>query len=699
MGASGELAAGAQFGPFRVVGTLGRGGMGVVYRAEDLRTGAPVALKVLAPELGRDRRFVERFHREAKAASAIDHPNVVRCLGSGTDRGIEWLALELVPRGSLATRIATGGRLPWREAALLGAEVARALEAVHAASVLHRDLKPANILLDERGRAKLADFGLARAHLEGATNLTRTGELLGTAEYMAPEQAEGGHLVDERADLYALGCTLHCALTGDPPFRGAGAELITHHLTTAPSSVRAHAPEVPRTLERLVLRLLSKNPADRGTSAAEVATELEEIASGRGRASRRKMGLAVALVSVVGVAAVAWSLATRTGPEPAPTPRVSSPAPSPPARVPTPSPSPRPSPAASPRAERPAPPAWFSALPPEERPRELPEVLVYGQAPGDYVSTIDSSVYRFVPDGWRMLGTTPRERDSFEAKDPARPHPSEMPAHRVLLSPYFIGKLEVTRAQFARFIKANGSETVAEHYAKRHDPPSRKDAFDWPGPHVVQNVVTESSAELMHTAAPGASWRDPEGDGAGAGAPDDIPVVQIAWEDACAYARWAGARLPTEAEWECASRLDPKTGEMRLYPWGSTRPDATLGNGFGIVDLGLRKVTDFADSASGVGAIQMAGNAREWVLDSWSTEFYGELASGHVDARDPCCVGSSTDPHGVRGGAYREDGPRVFRGAFRAYLWGSDDMTGFRLALSADGSPRPRSAASKERDK
>jgi serine/threonine-protein kinase len=227
-----DLGGGMRIGPWRIERELGRGGMGMVLEAEHETTHARAALKIVAGELASDPRFRERFLLEAKLAASVSHPNVVACLDSGVDQGRLYLALELAPGGSLADRVREGP-LPWREVARLGAQIARALEAIHGAGIVHRDLKPANVLVDIYGSVKLTDFGLARG--VEVSGLTRTGELLGTVEYMAPEQSDNARTVDGRADLYALGCTLHCLSFGQPPFPGSGPQVILKHLRDAPA--------------------------------------------------------------------------------------------------------------------------------------------------------------------------------------------------------------------------------------------------------------------------------------------------------------------------------------------------------------------------------------------------------------------------------------------------------------------------------
>jgi eukaryotic-like serine/threonine-protein kinase len=199
---------GTRVGPYRCVRELGRGGMAVVVEAVDERTGATVALKVLRQEWP-DPEARRRFEREQRAAISIEHPALARVLDVGEREGTLYLAMEKLD-GSLAQRLRAQGPLPWREAAAICAAVARALSALHAASLVHRDVKPANLLLARDGTVRLADLGLVHADATtGYTRggLTRTGEVVGTPEYVAPEQIEALRAPDARTDLYALGAS------------------------------------------------------------------------------------------------------------------------------------------------------------------------------------------------------------------------------------------------------------------------------------------------------------------------------------------------------------------------------------------------------------------------------------------------------------------------------------------------------------
>ena len=267
-----------RIGGYEVLDELGRGGMGVVYRARDPMSGSPVALKLLVALSDPEERA--RFAREVETTRALDHPHVLAVLDLGQDRGRPFLITELAEGGSLEERLRQQPLGP-AEAARVVAEVARGLAAAHRAGALHRDLKPANVLFASDGRALLADFGLAR-RLRDET-LTATGTVLGTPGYMSPEQARGER-ADERSDVYGLGALLFAALSGGPPFRrGSLLETLAAVVSDPPPSPGA---EVPVSLRAICLRCLSKDPAERYPSAAALGEALEGWSPGARRAGR-----------------------------------------------------------------------------------------------------------------------------------------------------------------------------------------------------------------------------------------------------------------------------------------------------------------------------------------------------------------------------------------------------------------------------
>src|SRR6476619_3333721 len=203
---------------------LGRGGMGVVYLARDLRYGRPVALKILLPELTA-RSAPERFQREIHFAARLQHPHILTVLDSGETAGQLWFTMPFVEGESLRQRLNRERQLPTEDALQIGREAARALDYAHQHGIIHRDIKPENILLTEDGSTLVADFGIARA-LVGEEGLTQTGIAIGTPAYMSPEQASADKSTDARTDIYALGAVLYEMLAGEPPYTGATAQAI-----------------------------------------------------------------------------------------------------------------------------------------------------------------------------------------------------------------------------------------------------------------------------------------------------------------------------------------------------------------------------------------------------------------------------------------------------------------------------------------
>ncbi|MCO5167305.1 MAG: serine/threonine protein kinase [Planctomycetes bacterium] len=271
-----------RLGPYTLLRELARGGMGVVHEALHGPTGARHALKTLLP--GAEPEELLRLRREAEVLARLDHPHIVRVHAADLEARPPWVALDLLEGGSLQERLAHGPLAP-EEVARLGATLARALAHAHARGVLHRDLKPSNVLFDEQGEPRLVDLGLGLA-ADGGARLTRTGAVLGTPAFMAPEQAEGLKAEDARTDVYGLGATLYAALAGRPPFEGATLAVLQAVLEGAPAPLARLRPGLPPGLVAVVERAMARRPEDRFPSADALAEALERAPAARPRAGR-----------------------------------------------------------------------------------------------------------------------------------------------------------------------------------------------------------------------------------------------------------------------------------------------------------------------------------------------------------------------------------------------------------------------------
>jgi serine/threonine-protein kinase len=259
-------------GRYRVISRLGSGGMAEVYLAQDQLLGRQVAVKVLHHHFAEDQEFVERFRREASSAAALSHPNIVAIFDRGEWNGTYYIAMEYVAGRSLKSIVREGGPLEPAMAIDIVVQILQAARFAHRRGVIHRDLKPHNVIMDEEGRARVTDFGIARA---GASDMTLTGSIMGTAQYLSPEQAQG-HAVSGASDLYSVGVILYELLTGAVPFEGETAVAIAFKQVSAtPRPPSELNPGLAPSLDAVVLRALAKNPAERYADADELIAALE----------------------------------------------------------------------------------------------------------------------------------------------------------------------------------------------------------------------------------------------------------------------------------------------------------------------------------------------------------------------------------------------------------------------------------------
>ena len=317
---------GTEIAGYRIEGLIGRGGMSVVYLAEHVRLGRKVALKLLSPELAENEKFRERFLRESQIAASIDHPNIVPIYDADEAGGTLFIAMRYVEGTDLRAPIRSQAPLEPARVVSLVSQIAGALDAAHIHGLVHRDVKPGNVLLTHEDHVYVADFGLTKRALS-VSGLTETGQLVGTIDYIAPEQAKGDP-VDGRADVYSLGCLAYECLTGEVPFeRDTEVAVLWAHVQESPPKPSATRPELPTRVDGVIARAMAKRPDDRYATAGELAVDLGRALSVTGgdqvlleppRAPfrRRRRGLIAAGGAVTLALAVGLVLATRNGPPP-----------------------------------------------------------------------------------------------------------------------------------------------------------------------------------------------------------------------------------------------------------------------------------------------------------------------------------------------------------------------------------------------
>ena len=638
-----RFAAGERIGPYVVVEFMKAGGMGEVYKARDTRLDRAVALKFLPRVFAANRAALERFQREARAASTLNHPRICTVHDMGQHQDRPYFVMELLMGQSLKERIAAG-QVSTAEIVDFAAQICDALQAAHATGIVHRDIKPANVFLTDRGDIKILDFGLAKygseravrpaaseaAETVTANTLTRPGSVMGTIAYLSPEQARGEE-VDSRTDIYSFGVMLYEMATGRPPFDGkTSGELIgsiLHQTAVKPSAIN---PRVGRGLERIILKALEKDREARYQSASELLADLQAVASaGRKRRMRVTAGavagtlLAGAIATWVGlrISHVRWARNDAL-------PRALLLAESNDVGAAL---------ALARQAER-----YLGRDPEIESLRRIyalpasihtspPGADVYietysaadaswefvGKSPITELWASQTETYRvrIVKAGFEPVETAVGFAGKWERKltpkgavPPgmvlAPGGPTDLP-QGTLLPDYWIDKFEVTNRQYKEFVTSGGYE----------NPKFWKQPF-------VNGEETLSFEQAMAdfkdaTGRPGpATWQFgtyPEGK-------DEFPVNGVSWYEAAAYAEYAGKSLPTVHQWKRAAGVgSPFAFMAKLSNFGHNGP-AKAGSHAGI---------------STVGAYDMAGNVREWCWNAVGSHRY-ILGGGWNDSADMC---------------------------------------------------------------
>ena len=564
-GERGEDGLPTEIGEYIVEGELGRGGMGRVCRAVHRTMKRQVAIKFLHVLTAEQRTGADqRFQREVEILARLQHPNIVNAFDAGRCGAWRYLVTELIDGSDLARWVKKNGPMSVPRVLDVLEQVCLGLDYLHERGIVHRDLKPANVMLDFTGRVRILDVGLARALCENdAVSLTRPGFILGTADYMAPEQADSPRQVDARSDLYGLGCMLYYLLRGTPPYSGQTPfEVLLAHRQQPIPDVGAN---VPPELQGLFNKLVAKDPRDRIASAADVLTRLRAIraaqtgddataliptpltASRTNQSSRRFRRWTV--ISAAGLMIVCFSILVLWG--------------------------------------------YYRNLkgePPNVADYPLADPSGYQQRwarhLGHPVTVTDETgiAFVFVPPGRFLMGTPDDELAALRDGEPKEDLKTRIDAersHRVeIAKPFYLGATEMTIGQFRRFVLATEPKTQAGRFlwgwGVENGEWRKKEEYDW-------HKYGEQSAA------------------------DNIPVINITWHEAEAYCHWlngittskAHYRLPTEAEWEFTCRagsVDPyhagdhkslqryawfkANSKMRLQPVGTCKANA-----FGLFDM------------------------------------------------------------------------------------------------------------------
>ncbi len=292
---------------YLIVRKLGSGGMADVYLADDRELGRQVALKLLNERHANDEQFVERFRREAQSAAGLNHPNIVSIFDRGQAEGTYYIAMEYLDGRTLKELLVRNGPTPIEIAIDYTRQILSALAFAHRGGIVHRDIKPHNIVVRKDGRLKVTDFGIARS---GASQMTEAGSIVGTAQYLSPEQARGAP-VDQRSDLYSLGIVMYEMLTGKVPFTGdAPVEIAMKHLNAVPEPPSKLRPEIPHDLDAIVMRALAKEPDQRYASAEEMDADLARVARGVAVSEKTEDAMTHVLAGA-GAASAAVTMVTR----------------------------------------------------------------------------------------------------------------------------------------------------------------------------------------------------------------------------------------------------------------------------------------------------------------------------------------------------------------------------------------------------
>jgi len=652
-------------GRYKIESLLGQGGMSAVYKATDPNLRRAVAVKLIHPHLSSDDEFVRRFEQEAAAVAQLRHQNIIQVYDFNHDSNVYYMVLEFIPGQTLQDKLKalnkSGDLLPLEETINIMAKVCDAVAYAHDKKMIHRDLKPANVMLNPNGQPILMDFGVAK--MMGTAQHTATGAIIGTAKYMSPEQAQGDR-PDERTDIYSLGVMLYEMAAGVPPFEGESTvAILMKHVSQQPPNIRNIKVDIPDDMANIIEKALAKNRGERHQTASDLAAALRAVdPSAKPSAPAAIPVVAPAAAPEADPDATIMQSAAMSGTAVAPPAPPPSPVPSPvpasvPASVPAkqggmpmwmigaaavvvilllgiiaifafsgggdgsaedeaiPAPATEESVAAVVEDEptfTPAPPVPTEEIikedptsTPKPEPTDTPvppaskEEAIPTEEPVVEEPTNTPEPEPTIPPTAEPTEEPPPEPPSPEPPAPQDPEPQEQaplpagmvsvpagsftmgsnsgqpdeqPAHPVLMGGFFIDKFEVTNNEYRRC--------------------------------VADGACTPANSVFSFTRA---NYRDDPQFG-------NFPVVSVTWDQAQAYCRFDNKRLPTEAEWEYAAR----GSDNLTFPWGNSFDPNLSAAGSG----DTQPVGSFPGASSPFDALDMAGNAAEWVSDVYDANFY-----------------------------------------------------------------------------
>ncbi|PIE79820.1 MAG: hypothetical protein CSA11_10595 [Chloroflexi bacterium] len=723
---------GQQFDEYLLKAHLGQGGMARIYRAQDVRLKRDVAIKVIEASLSADKEYRERFEREAQAIAQLSHAHIVNVFRYGEVNGLFYLAMQYIDGSDLRHKLNDMRRahtyMPLPEVQRIIQQIGSALDYAHSKGIIHRDIKPANILLDESDQIFLSDFGLVLR-----SDTATRGEVFGSPRYVAPEQAMSSAAAVPQSDLYALGIILYEMLTNQVPFDAKDPlHVAMMQMSDAPPPPRDIRPELSQEIEAVVLKVLKKEPSDRYATGREMAAALaaaieaedaappvtpvpivkppspprqeddvkrplppipaavviaeeeppEEPAVEPDKPQRRRRGclpLLAILLLLVGLAswyfflggdeqaapylpanvATKWpgqqptasselvpvnetptveltALPTETAVpmnEPTSVPTKTAAATATSTSVPT----------HTPTAEPTSQPTHTPTVPPTDEPSSQP--TAEPTAMPTVTREKDGAVMVVIPASTFMMGAVDEDEMAGDA---------ERPLHPITLSSFQIDQFEVTVAQYATFLNDIGG-----YVGMCNGFTCLSTGFETTSSHLINDT---NSGDYI--ARPGQ---------------ENTPINNVSWHGADAYCRWAGAALPTEAQWELAAR----NNDGRLYPWGNDAPDETRAV-FNATFDDLQSVDALPQGISPFAVYGLAGSVWEWVADEYNDTFYAESP-----VENPANISElRVTDRVLRGGGYRSKASEI-RSTYRIpgnpiVYQGIPDV-GFRCASPRNG--------------